>query len=182
MIFGIFLEYFIIIELDLLIILIFIIGLLILLFLGKIVEIFAYDNKNFEVIRKQDVMNAFINRNNKIIIWFFFPVIVIIEELVFRYYNIAILVQILKVESIAAIFISSVGFSLFHMHIWFRYKNLKILLANLIYPFFIGLYLGYIFLKLGIILCIVIHFFIALFSYYNIYRKYFKKKDLEIKN
>ncbi|MFX0039627.1 MAG: CPBP family intramembrane glutamic endopeptidase [Promethearchaeota archaeon] len=177
MFFGVFFEYFIIIELDWFTFLIFLIGLLVLLFLGKLIEIFGYSSKSVEVIRKQDVLNAFINRDNKSIIWLFFPVIIIIEELIFRYYSIGILVQILKMESIAAIFISSLAFSLFHIHIWFRYKNLKILLLNLIYPFFIGFYIGYLFLKLGIIMCVLIHFLIALTLYYNLYKRYFKKNS-----
>ncbi len=173
-VFGVYLEYFTVKELNWFVILIFITGLIVLLFLGKIMEIFGYNNESIEVIRKQDVINAFINRNNRIIIWFFFPIIIIIEELVFRYYSIGILVHILDLESVAAIFISSLIFSLFHIHIWFRYKNLTILLINLGYPFLMGLYISYIFLKLGIIPCILIHYSIALFSYYNIYRRYFK--------
>ena len=174
MFFGIFLEYFTIIELNWFIILIFIIGLLMLLFMGKIIEIYGYNNKNVEIIRKQDVISAFVNRNNKLIIWLFFPVIIIIEELVFRYYTIGILVHMLEFESVVAIFISSLAFSLFHIHIWVRYKNLSILLINLGYPFLMGLYNGYIFLKLGIIACIIIHYIIVLTLYYNLYTRYFK--------
>ncbi|MFX0106385.1 MAG: CPBP family intramembrane glutamic endopeptidase [Candidatus Hodarchaeota archaeon] len=176
--FGVYIGYFTIKELNCFVILIFIIGILIFLILGKIIEIYSYNEKNVEVIRKQDVINAFVNRNNRIIIWFFFPIIIIIEELVFRYYSIGILVHVLDLESVAAIFISSLIFSLFHIHIWFRYKNLTILLINLGYPFLMGLYISYIFLQLGIIPCILIHYSIALYSYYNIYRRYFKKKKL----
>lgn len=177
MFFGVYLEYFTIKELDWFIIVIFIIGLLVLLFLGKIIEIFGYNNKNVEVMRKQDVINTFINKNNKIIIWFFFPIIIIIEELIFRYYSLGILVHVLELDSIIAIPLSSLIFSLFHIHIWFRYKNLTILLINLGYPFLMGLYIGYVFLKLGIIPSIIIHYTIALTLYYNIYRRYFKTKD-----
>jgi len=174
MFFGVFLDYFTIKELNWFIIFIFIIGISVLLFLGKIVETFGYNNKNVEVIRKQDVVNALILQDNRIIIWIFFPIIIVIEELVFRYYIIGILVDLLNLESIIAIFISSLAFSLFHIHIWFRYKNLTILLINIGYPFLMGIYIGYIFLKLGIIPCILIHYIIALSLYYNIYRRYFK--------
>ncbi|UCC20593.1 MAG: CPBP family intramembrane metalloprotease [Promethearchaeota archaeon] len=172
MFFGFFIEYFRIIELNWCVFLIFIIGLLILLFLGKIIEVFGYNDKNIEVIKKQDVISAFINKDNKLIIWLFFPIIIVIEELIFRYYLIGFLIQTL--ESVLVIFISSIAFSLFHIHIWFRYKNLKILLINLGYPFLMGLYSGYIFLKLGIIHCILVHYVIALSMYYGIYRRYFK--------
>ena len=174
MFFGVFLEYFTIREINWLIIFIFIVGLSVLLFLGKIIEIFGYNIRNVEVIRKQDVINALINQNNKFIFWIFFPIIILIEELVFRYYIIGILVNLLESESILAIFISSLAFSLFHIHIWFRYKNLTILIMNIGYAFLMGLYIGYIFLKLGIIPCILIHYIIAFSLYYNIYRRYFK--------
>ena len=177
MFFGVYLEYFSIRELNWSVILIFIIGLSIILILGKIIEIYVYNDKSVEDIRKQDVINAFINRNDRIIIWFFFPIIIIIEELVFRYYSIGILVHVLDLESVTAIFISSLGFSLFHIHIWYRYKNLTILIINLGYPFLMGLYIGYLFLKLGIITCIIIHYVIALSLYYNIYRRYLKIKN-----
>lgn len=173
--FGVYVEYFTIRELSWPVILILITDLIIFLILGKIIEIYGYNDNNVEVFRKQDVLNAFINRSNRLIIWFFFPIIIIIEELIFRYYSIGILVHVLDLESVIAIFISSSIFSLFHIHIWFRYKNLMILLINFGYPFLMGLYFGYIFLKLGIVPCILIHYLIALFSYYNIYRRYFKK-------
>ncbi|MFX1304162.1 MAG: type II CAAX prenyl endopeptidase Rce1 family protein [Promethearchaeota archaeon] len=177
--FGVYLEYFTIREINWFVILIFLIGISILLILGKIIEIYGYNDKIVEAIRKQDVINAFINRNDRIIIWLFFPIIIIIEELVFRYYNIGVLIHILEMESAVAIFISSLVFSSYHIHIWFRYKNLKILLINLGYSFLIGLYNGYIFLQLGIIPCILIHYSIVLFLYYNIYRRYFKKKRIK---
>ena len=148
-----------------------------LLILGKIVEIFGYNRKIVETMRKNDVINALINGDSNFILWFLFPIIIITEELIFRYYTIGILVYILGLESIVVIFISSLFFSLFHIHIWFRYKNLRILLINLGYPFLLGLYIGYIFLKLGIIPCIIIHYVIAFYSYYNIYRRYFRNND-----
>jgi len=175
--FGLYLEYFTIKELNWLIIIIIISSLFILLILGNLIEIFGYDQKIVEVMRKNDVIYAFINRDNKLLIWFFFPIIIITEELIFRYYTIGFLVYTLKLELIVVLFFSSLFFSIYHIHIWFRYKNLRLLLINLGYPFLLGLYIGYIFLKLGIIPCIVIHYAIALYSYYYIYRRYFRNND-----
>ena len=174
MFFGLFIEYFIVLQLNWLIILILFIGFLFLLFLGIIITTFGYNSKNVEVFRKQDVINAFINKENQAIIWFFFPIIIIIEELIFRYYSIGVLIQIIRLELVSAIFISSIVFSLFHFHVWFRYRNFTILLINLVYPFLMGLYNGYILLNLGLFPCILVHYFIALFLYYNIYKQYFK--------
>jgi hypothetical protein len=171
--FGLYLEYFTIRELNWVVIIITISGLFILLFMGKIIEIFGYNQKNVEVMRENDVINALINGDSKLILWFFFPIIIITEELIFRYYTIGFLDYNLKLEPVIVIILSSLFFSTYHIHIWFRYKNLTILLINLGYPFMLGLYNGYVFLNIGIIPCILAHYFIAFYSYYNIYRRYF---------
>ena len=105
---------------------------------------------------------------------FFFPIIMIIEELIFRFYIIAILINQVELEALVAVFISSLVFSIFHIHTWFSYKSLRILLVNLIFPFLLGLYNGYIFLTMGIIPCVIIHYIIVLNLYYNLYKRYFR--------
>lgn len=172
--FGLYLEYFTIRALDGVVIILTISGLFILLFLGKILEIFGYNQNNIEAMRKHDVMYAFINRDNKLLIWFYFPITIILEELIFRYYTIGFLDYTLKLEPVIVIFFSSLFFSIYHIHMWFRYKNLSILLIYLGYSFMLGLYTGYLFLNIGIIPCILAHYFIALYGYYNIYRRYFQ--------
>ena len=174
---GLYLEYFIIVELEWLVIKIAISGLLILIFLCKIIEVFGYNQKTVEVMKEHDVIFSLINKNNKLILWIFFPIIIITEELIFRYYSIGFLVSSLKLDSIKAILISSLIFSLYHIHTWFRYKNLKIFLFYLGFPFLLGLYTGFIFLKLGLISCILVHYIVAFFSYYSIYRRYFRTND-----
>ena len=171
---GIYNEYFFIRELDVNVVLILIFGFIIFLIIGKIVEVFVYNDENIGVIKKQDVIYAFISKKNLIVIWIFFPIIMIIEELIFRFYIIAILINQVQLEALVAVFISSSVFSIFHIHTWFSYRNVRILLVNLIFPFFLGLFNGYIFLTLGIIPCIVIHYIIVLNLYYNLYKRYFK--------
>jgi len=173
MYFGVYLEYFNIRDLNWLIIVIAVSGFFILLILDKILVIFVYNRKMIEDIGKNDVIKAFIDGNSKEIIWFYFPIIIITEELIFRYYTIGFFDYTLELEPVVAIFLSSFFFSKYHIHIWFRYKNLIFLLVNLGYPFLLGLYTGYIFLHIGIIPCILIHFFLALYAYYSIYRQYF---------
>jgi len=172
--FGLYLEYFTIRELKWLIITIIISGLFILLILGKLVEIFGYNQNTVEAMGKHDVIYVFINRDNKSLIWFYFPIIIIIEELIFRYYTIGFLDYTLKLDPVVVIIVSSLFFSIYHIHMWFRYKNLLILLIYLAYPFMLGLYTGYLFLNIGIIPCILVHYFIALYGYYGIYRRYFQ--------
>ncbi len=174
MIFGVYVQYIFVSVFDPFLILLLLIGILVLIAIGKVIEIFIFNKDNIELMRKHDVMNVLINKNNRIVIWLFFPLTMIMEELIFRYYLIGFLSNSLNLELVSVIFISSVIFSLYHIHTWFSFKNITILLINLSYPFLMGLYLGYIFLNLGIIPCILIHYILAFFLYYNIYRRYFR--------
>ena len=171
---GYYWEYFFIREFDVYVVLILIFGFIIFFIMGKLIEIYAYNDNRIEVLKKNDIINAFISKKNRIVIWIFFPIIMIIEELIFRFYIIAILINQVELEALVAVFISSLVFSLFHIHTWFSYKSLRILLVNLIFPFLLGLFNGYIFLTIGIIPCIIIHYIIVLNLYYNLYKRYFK--------
>ena len=173
-IFGFNIEYLFIREFDLFNALILFLGFILFIIIGKLIEMYVYNEKNITVLEKQDVINAFISRRNQIIIWVFFPIIMIIEELIFRFYIIGLLINQLESDTFTAIFISSLIFSLFHIHTWFSYKNLRVLLVNLVFPFFLGLFNGYIFLTLGIFPCIIIHYIIVLNLYYNLYNRYFR--------
>ncbi|MCK4688597.1 MAG: CPBP family intramembrane metalloprotease [Candidatus Lokiarchaeota archaeon] len=171
---GYYWEYFFIREFDVYVVLILIFGFIIFFIMGKLIEIYAYNDNRIEVLKKNDIINAFISKKNRIVIWVFFPIIMIIEELIFRFYIIAILINQVELEALVAVFISSLVFSLFHIHTWFSYRSLRILLVNLIFPFLLGLFNGYIFLTIGIIPCIIIHYIIVLNLYYNLYKRYFK--------
>ena len=156
------------------VVLILIFGFIIFFIMGKLIEIYAYNDNRIEVLKKHDIINAFISKKNRIVIWIFFPIIMIIEELIFRFYTLIFLVNQIELKALVAVFISSLVFSLFHIHIWFSYRSLRILLVNLIFPFLLGLYNGYIFLTIGIIPCFIIHYIIVLNLYYNLYKRYFK--------
>lgn len=172
--FGVYTENFIVRDADLYTILLLILGFSLLLFIGKIINYFGFNNYDIELMRRHDVINAFIN-NNRIVLWIFFPVTMIMEELIFRYYLISFLATTLQLKIILSILISSIAFSLYHIHTWFSYKSQAILLINLSYTLLLGLYLGYLFYTLGFIVCILIHYLIALYLYYNLYRKNFRK-------
>lgn len=174
MFFGVYIEHLLVRELNFYSILFLLSGLLILLSIGKLIEIFIFNRKNIELMKKHDVTNALINNDNRIIIWLFFPLTMIMEELIFRYYLISFLIYSIKLEVTSVIFISSFFFSMYHFHTWFSYKSVPILLVNLSFPFLLGLFNGYIFLTLGIIPCIIVHFTVAFLLYYNIYVKYTK--------
>ncbi|TFF99169.1 MAG: CPBP family intramembrane metalloprotease, partial [Promethearchaeota archaeon] len=154
---GIYLEYLFLQKLNSFVILILILGLLILLLIGKLIGIYGYDSESIEKMKKHDVINTMINKDNRIRLWLFFPIIMIIEELIFRYYIIGFLLNQLELEVIFAIFISSLIFSLYHVHTWFSYKNLRILLIYVVYSFLLGFFNGCILLTLGIFPCVGIH-------------------------
>ena len=69
---GIYNEYFFIREFDVNVVLILIFGFIIFLTIGKLIEVYAYNDENIGVIKKQDIVNAFISKKNLIVIWFFF--------------------------------------------------------------------------------------------------------------
>ncbi|MHA1913150.1 MAG: CPBP family glutamic-type intramembrane protease [Promethearchaeota archaeon] len=144
------------------------------------IEIFGYNQKNIEALKDHDVLFSLINKNNKLVIWIFFPIIIITEELMFRYYSIGFLFSSLKLGFIDVILISSLIFSLYHIHIWFRYKNLEIFLIFLGSSLLLGLYNGYLFLKVGLIPCILVHYIVAFYSYYSIYKRYYRPSDSKI--
>lgn len=172
--FGVYTEFLIEVEVNLYIILIIILGLFLLLLIGWIINSFGFNKVDIELMRNHNVIQALINGNN-INLWFFFPITMIMEELLFRYYLLSFLALTLQIEITTSILTSSIGFSLYHIHTWFSFKNSKILLINLSYTFLLGLFNGYIFFTLGFIPCIIFHYLIALCLYYNLYRKNFKK-------
>jgi len=153
------------------------IGFLTLLLIGKLIEIYGYNEGNIKSLEKHDVMNAFIKNNNKLVVWLFFPMIMIIEELIFRYYLLGFSINQLNLEEVPAIYFASLIFSIFHIHTWFSYKNKLILSVNLVYSFLLGLFNGYIFLSLGIFPCIIIHYVLVFYLYYRLNKRYFGTRN-----
>ncbi|MFX1399525.1 MAG: type II CAAX prenyl endopeptidase Rce1 family protein [Promethearchaeota archaeon] len=174
MLFGIYIEYLFIKELTLSVILILFFGFLILLLIGRLINKYGYNDESIEKMKNHDVIEALISKTNRMRLWLFFPIIMIIEEQIFRYYCIGFLINQLNLDVFLAITISSLVFSIFHIHLWFSFKNLRIVLINIGYSLLLGVFNGYIFLTLGLFPCIGIHYALAMLLYYDIYRKYFK--------
>lgn len=175
--FEVFIDFLFIWHINIDIFLILLLGLFGLLFISKLIEIFVFNSQNIEIMKKHDVINALRKKNNKLVLWIFFPITMIMEELIFRYYLISVIMLLFKLDFFSSILISSIIFSLYHIHTWFFFKNLTILIINLIYSFILGLFNGFVFLTLGLFPCIIFHSAIAFFFYYNIFRRYFKMKD-----
>jgi len=169
--FGIYTEFLIINDLNLFTLAYLLIGFLFLLVLGKVMEHFMYKGASKETMKHHDIINALLNKNGKIILFVFFPLTMIMEEFIFRYYLMGVLLHQLKLGLILAILISSIVFSLYHLHIWFKFKNLKILISYLISSFLLALYNGFLLITLGIFVCIIVHTCLVFILYYNLYKK-----------
>ncbi|MFX1325244.1 MAG: CPBP family intramembrane glutamic endopeptidase [Promethearchaeota archaeon] len=180
MFFGVYIEYFIAREREFLTLIPLIFGVLVFMLITKIVNTFGYNQKSIDLMRKHNVIDALLHKN-QVILWFLFPLTIIMEELIFRYYLISFLFSTLQLNIILAIVLSSISFSLYHIHIWFYFKDVTILGINLSYTLLLGLFNGYIFFTFGIIPCIIIHYLIAFYSYYDLYNGYFKNNEIEKK-
>ena len=174
MFFGIYIEFLLVRELTLFVILIMFFSIFLLLLFGKFIVIYGYDDESLDLMSSHDVIDALINKNNQLVLWIFFPLTIIMEELIFRYYLIGLLYNQLRLEVILVIIISSLVFSLYHIHFWFTFKNLRIVLIYITYSFLLGLLAGYILLTLGFIPCILVHYALAFYIYYAIYKRHFK--------
>lgn len=175
--FGVYTENFFAQKLDLLIVSPFVLGFFSLLIGGTILNKFGFTRDDFEVMKTHPVINAF-NQKNWVVLWIFFPLTMIMEELIFRYYLIGFLVSTLQQKIGISVIVSAVLFSLYHIHTWFTYKSLKILFINLCFTLLLGFFLGFTFFTLGIIFCVVVHYIIALYLWYSIFSN-IKKKGIK---
>ncbi|MFW9823709.1 MAG: type II CAAX prenyl endopeptidase Rce1 family protein [Candidatus Thorarchaeota archaeon] len=103
-----------------------------------------------------------------------FLIIILTEELVFRYYLIGFLYDSLNLDAFLILILSSVFFSLYHIHVWFKFKNIRILKIYLGNSLLLGFFLGFIFLTLGFFVCVIIHYLLALLFYFSLFNRYFK--------
>lgn len=151
-------------------------GLVVLLTLGELMDIFVLDTKSLELIKEHDVIQALITKKKRLVLFSLFLITMIMEELIFRYYFLSLLFHSLTLDLILVLSISSLVFSLYHIHIWFTYKNLRIFGIFFINSFLLGFLLGFIFLTLGFFFCVLVHSLVALLFYLNLFNRYFKKR------
>ena len=169
--FGIYADFLTISEFSLEVLLLLLIGFVLLLALGKVMEFLIYNGRSKELMKQHDVVNALLNGKGISTLLIFFLLTMVMEELIFRYYLVGILLYQLKLELILAILISSLIFSLYHLHIWFKFKNLKILISYLISSFLLAIYNAYLLITLGLFVCIIVHTILVFILYYNLYKK-----------
>ncbi len=177
--FDFYVEYLFISEFSLYTLFIFLGGLFVLLSIGELIDVFGFTKENLDIIKKHDIIDALIEKRSRLAIIFLFLITMIMEELIFRNYLINFFIRTLKLHVILGIFISSLAFSFYHIHIWFNYKDLRIFVIYFINSFLLGLFNGIMFLTLGLITCIIIHTSLAFLFYYNLYKRYFKEEKIQ---
>lgn len=175
--FGLYIDLLFINEFNLIVVLLFILGYSLLYVIGKFIEIYGYNSEVIVFIKKHDVINSFINNNNELVRWLGFLLIMTVEEIVFRYYLIGLLLYNSNLGNLIIILISSLIFSVYHLHTWFSYKNRRILIVYLIYSFLLGLFTSYLLLTLGIFSCILVHYSLGLILYHGIHKRYFNNSS-----
>lgn len=174
--FGVFNQYLILGQINLIDIIYLVFGFTVLLLIGFLISINLYDNKSIELMKNHDVINSLITRNNRIVLILFFPLTMIMEELIFRYYLLGILLIELKLETLASVLISSLIFSLYHIHFWFRFKNLRIMITYIVYSFLLGLLTAYILITFNIFISVFAHYIIVFAIYFLLFKKKYKNE------
>ena len=175
--FGLNIQYLFINNLNPSRLLLFLLGVITLFLLGRIIILILFDDKLIDQMKNHDLIQAFINQNNKSVIWFTFPLTMLMEELIFRFYVIIVLLDILHFNELLVILLSSIIFAFYHLHFWFMFKNFRLFISYFILSFGLGLFNSFVFLYFGLIICFFVHFGVAFEMYYHLYNKYFKKNN-----
>ena len=152
-------------------------GIVLLFLLGRIIFLKIINEKSINQMKNHELIESFINENEKWVKWLIFPLTMLMEELLFRFHAITILINLINLNSILAVLISSSIFSIYHIHFWFRYHDFRIFLSYLILSFFLGLLNGYTFIHYGLIACVIIHYGMAFELYYYLYRKFYTESQ-----
>ena len=152
-------------------------GLVILFLLGRLIFSTLLDEKSISLMENHDMIDSFIKKNQKWTKWFIFPLTMLMEELIFRFYAISIIINLIKLNPFFAIIISSSIFAVYHIHFWIRLKNFRIFISFFILSFLLGLLNGYAFIYFGLLACFFIHYGMAFELYSYLYRKFYAKNQ-----
>lgn len=152
-------------------------GLVILFLSGRFIFSTLLDEKSISLMKNHDMIDSFIKKNQKWTKWFTFPLTMLMEELIFRFYAISIIVDLIKLSPFLAVMLSSSIFAVYHIHFWVRLKNFRIFFSFFILSFLLGLLNGYAFIYFGLLACFIIHYGMAFELYFYLYRKFYVKKQ-----
>jgi membrane protease YdiL (CAAX protease family) len=151
-----------------------VIGFSFILLLSIGIQAFGYNEGSIEIMRHYDIVTTFIEKKDKLILFIFFPLTMLMEELIFRFYLIGALINFVNLDTTSIGLISSLIFSFSHLQFWFRFKNVRITLVYMITSFFIGFFLAFTLFTMGLFFCFIFHLLIALVLYYNLAKKILK--------
>jgi len=169
--FGVFTQYLSIKEINPPIILVIIIGLIGIFLFGLFIQRYGYNKLAIEMMKNHDVTATFLENEAKIILFLFFPLTMLMEELIFRLYLIGLMITILNLNTISIILLASLIFSIYHLHFWFKFKNLRITLIFIAGSFLMGILLSFTLITLGLVFCVAFHLSITLLMYYSLAKK-----------
>jgi hypothetical protein len=169
--FGTFIKLIVISQFNVFILSLIIIGLIILYLMGKAFEKYGYTPETLKLMSQHDLISALLNKNNKMVLFFFFPLTMVMEEFLFRFYSIGILYIVINLGTLESILVSSLIFSIYHLHFWFKFKNRRLTIIFIIFSFFLGLLNGFVLLTIGLPFCVLIHYLLAFILYLNISKK-----------
>jgi membrane protease YdiL (CAAX protease family) len=169
--FGLFTRYLLIKEFNFSILLTLIISIIFFIAFSLIIQKYGYDKSTISLMVNHDVTATFLGNGNKLILLVFFPLTMLMEELIFRYYLIGFMETILHLDVILIVLLSSLIFSVYHLHFWFKFKNVRLTMIFIIGSFVMGIFLSFILMTLGLIFCVVVHFTLTLLMYYNLANK-----------
>ena len=169
--FGLFTRYLLINEFNFSIFLTLIISIILFIAFSLIIQRYGYDKSTISLMVNHDATASFLGDGNKLILFLFFPLTMLMEELIFRYYLIGFMETILHLDVILIVLLSSLIFSVYHLHFWFKFKNVRLTMIFIIGSFVMGIFLSFILITLGLIFCVVVHFSLALLMYYNLANK-----------
>ncbi|MBD3214343.1 MAG: CPBP family intramembrane metalloprotease [Candidatus Lokiarchaeota archaeon] len=123
----------------------------------------------FDKFKSNEIIHALSNKTY-FPLYSSFLITMVMEELIFRFYSIGLL--LIFINEFVAILISSFIFSLYHIHIWYTFRNKRLLIIYLFFSFLLGLLNGFLLIQFGIIFCIIIHYGLTFIFYWSIYKKY----------
>ncbi|MFX0008925.1 MAG: type II CAAX prenyl endopeptidase Rce1 family protein, partial [Candidatus Hermodarchaeota archaeon] len=166
--FGLFMRYLLINEFNFSILLTLIISIIFFIAFNLIIQKYGYNKSTISLMVNHDATAIFLGNRNNLILLLFFPLTMLMEELIFRYYLIGFMDTILHLDVIAIILMSSLIFSVYHLHFWFRFKNVRLTMIFIIGSFIMGIFLSFMLMTLGLIFCVIAHFSLALLIYYNL--------------
>ena len=175
--YGYNLQYLIIITFNFNLIAFLVLGIVILFLFGRVIFSTLLDEKSIFQMENHDLVDSFIKKNQNWAKWFIFPLTMLIEELIFRFYAISIVIDLIKLNPFLAVITSSSIFAAYHIHFWIRFKNFRIFISFFILSFFLGLLNGYAFIYFGLLACFIIHYGMAFELYFYLYRKFYVKKQ-----